>query len=62
VEIVKDLRRLFPTVMDRAYERSKEFRRVSDIMSQKVVTTTPTATMDEAAKTCGESRQSPQSN
>ena len=54
MEIVKDLRRLFPTVMDRAYEQSKEFRRVSDIMSQKVVTISPMATMEEAAKTMGD--------
>jgi CBS domain-containing protein len=54
MEVIKDLRRLFPTVTDRAYEQSKEFRLVNDIMSQNVVTTTLCITMDTAAKTMGE--------
>ena len=54
MEVVKDLRRLFPTVMDRAYEQSKEFRRVSDIMIQDVITISPEASMDEATKTMGD--------
>jgi len=53
VEVVKDLRRLFPTVMDRAYEQSKEFRRVSDIMSPDVITISPEASMDGATKIMG---------
>ena len=54
MEVVKDLRRLFPTVLDRAYEQSKEFRRVSDIMSPDVITISPEASMDEASKTMGD--------
>ena len=54
MEVVKDLRKMFPTVMDRAYEQSKEFRRVSDIMSQDVITISPEASMDEATKTMGD--------
>ena len=54
MEVIRDFRRLFPTVMDRAYDQSKELRRVSDIMSREVVTVTPKATMAEAAKTMGE--------
>jgi CBS domain-containing protein len=54
MEVIRDLRRFFPTVMDKFYERSKEFRLVNDIMSQDVVTTTPDITMDVVAKTMGE--------
>lgn len=54
MEVIRDFRRLFPTVMDRAYDQSKELRSVSDIMSKEVVTVAPKASMGEAAKIMGE--------
>ena len=54
MEVIKDLRRLSPRNMDRAYEQSKKYRIVNDIMIQKVVTTTRKAMMSEAARTMGE--------
>ena len=56
MEVIRDFRRLFPSVMDRAYDQSKELRHVSDIMSGEVVTVAPEASMGEAAKTMGERR------
>jgi CBS domain-containing protein len=56
LEVIRDFRRLFPSVMDRAYDQSKELRHVSDIMSGEVVTVAPEASMGEAAKTMGERR------
>jgi CBS domain-containing protein len=56
MEVIKDFRRIFPPVMDRAYDRSKERRLVSDIMSVEVVAIEPDASMGEAAKFMGERR------
>jgi len=44
----------FPTVLDRAYKESKRHVKVGDIMSRKVITTTPETSMMQAAKTMGE--------
>ncbi|MDD1682818.1 MAG: CBS domain-containing protein [Methanoregula sp.] len=44
----------FPSVLDRAYKDSKRHMKVGDIMSRKVITTTPETTMIQAAKTWGE--------
>ena len=50
----KDLRKEFPSILDRAYTQYKKYRNVEEIMSRYVVTTTPEATMDEAARIMGE--------
>jgi CBS domain-containing protein len=44
----------FPSVTDRAYKESKRHLKVGDIMSRKVITTTPETPMMQAAKTMGE--------
>ena len=44
----------FPSVLDRAYKDSKRHLKVGDIMSRKVITTTPETSMIQAAKTMGE--------
>lgn len=44
----------FPSVLDSAYKESKRHLKVGDIMSRKVITTTPETTMMQAAKTMGE--------
>jgi CBS domain-containing protein len=44
----------FPSVLDQAYKESKRHLKVGDIMSRKVITTTPETTMIQAAKTMGE--------
>jgi CBS domain-containing protein len=44
----------FPSVLDRAYKESKRHMKVEDIMSRKVMTTTPETSMIQAAKTMGE--------
>ncbi len=44
----------FPSIVDRAYNESRRHLKVDDIMSRKVVTTTPETTMIQAAKTMGE--------
>jgi CBS domain-containing protein len=54
MEVIIDFRRIFPPVMDRFYDRSKEMRHVSDIMSQDVITVEPDANMGEAARIMGE--------
>ena len=54
VEVIKDLRRFSPTVLDKAYERTKEHRTVNDIMIQQVVTIHPEAPMNQVAKIMGE--------
>jgi CBS domain-containing protein len=41
-------------VLDRAYKESKRHLKVDEIMSRKVITTTPETTMIQAAKTMGE--------
>jgi CBS domain-containing protein len=56
MEVIRNPRRLVQSILDQAYELSKKLRHVNDIMSQNVVTTTPSITMDEAAKTMGERR------
>jgi CBS domain-containing protein len=56
MEIIKDFRKIFPPVMDRAYERSKERRHVREIMTHEVTTIEPDASMGEAAKIMGEKR------
>lgn len=50
----KDLSGEFPSVLDRAYLESKRYLKVNEIMSREVVTITPEATMDKAAKIMGE--------
>ena len=44
----------FPSVLDRAYKESKRHLKVDDIMSRRVITTTPETPMIQAAKTMGE--------
>ena len=44
----------FPSVLDSAYKESRRHVKVGDIMSRKVITTTPETTMIQAAKTMGE--------
>jgi CBS domain-containing protein len=43
-----------PSVLDSAYKESRRHVKVDDIMSRKVITTTPETTMFQAAKTMGE--------
>lgn len=54
MEVIKDYHRLFPNVLEKAYERSKSLRKVDDIMSRDIVTIGKEATMDEAARIMGE--------
>jgi len=42
-----------PSVLDRAYKESRRHLKVTDIMSRKVITTTPETPMIQAAKTMG---------
>lgn len=56
IEIHQDLRRIFPSPLDRAYSLSKEHRHVEDIMSTGVVTIAPEKTMKEAAMEMGKRR------
>jgi CBS domain-containing protein len=44
----------YPSISDRAYQESRRHLKVGDIMSRKVVTTTPETTMIQAAKMMGE--------
>ena len=44
----------FPSVVDRAYQESRRHLKVTDIMSRKVITTTPETPMIQAARTMGE--------
>jgi len=44
----------FPTVSDRAFRESRRHLKVADIMSRRVITTTPETSMIQAAKTMGE--------
>jgi CBS domain-containing protein len=44
----------FPSISDQAYKESRRHLKVDDIMSRKVITTTPETTMMQAAKTMGE--------
>ena len=43
-----------PSVLDRAYKESRRHLKVEDVMSRRVITTTPETTMFQAAKTMGE--------
>jgi CBS domain-containing protein len=54
LEFVKDLRREFPKVFDRAYEQMRRANQVKDIMTRKVVTIADDKTMADAAKLMGE--------
>jgi CBS domain-containing protein len=56
LEVIKDYRRIFPPALDRFYERSKQNRLVSDIMSTEVITTEPDLDMGAAARIMGEER------
>jgi CBS domain-containing protein len=56
METKRDLRRLFPSVLDRAIKQSKRHYLVRDIMATPVVTISPEATMNEAARIMGERR------
>ncbi len=44
----------FPSVLDRAYKESRRHLKVGDIMTRRVMTTTPETSMMQAAKTMGE--------
>jgi CBS domain-containing protein len=44
----------FPSVSEQAYRESRRHQKVGDIMSRKVITTTPETSMIQAAKTMGE--------
>lgn len=44
----------FPSVLDQAYKDSKRHLKVGNIMSRKVITTTPETPVIQAAKTMGE--------
>ena len=61
MEKQRDLRRIFPSVLDRAFEIYKERRHVRDIMSRNVVTIEPDSMMDTAAKLMGAMRIGSQS-
>jgi CBS domain-containing protein len=58
MEKPKDLRKEFPSALDIAYAQYKRdlarHRTIEEIMTRKVVTTTPENTLDEAAKIMGE--------
>ena len=56
METKRDLRRLFPSVLDRAIKQSKKFYQVRDMMATPVDTISPKATMEEAARVMGERR------
>lgn len=54
----KEIKRTLPGVIDIAYEQYKRnlprYRMAKDLMSQRVVTTTPEASLDEASRFMGE--------
>lgn len=50
----KNLKKEFPSVMDRAYSEYKKHRNVKDIMSTEIVSIGVDATMNEATKIMGE--------
>ena len=58
MEKPKDLRKEFPSALDIAYSQYKRdlarYRKIEEIMTRKVVTTTPESTLDKAAKIMGE--------
>ncbi|HVN66140.1 MAG TPA: CBS domain-containing protein [Methanomicrobiales archaeon] len=49
----KDLGKEFPSVLDSAYKESQRHKKIADIMSRDVVTTTTDTPMDDAAKIMG---------
>ena len=49
----KDLKKEFPSVIDRAYTEYKKHRNVKEIMSREIVSTRIDATMDEVARIMG---------
>lgn len=49
----KDLGKEFPSVMDSAYKESQRHKKIADIMSRNVVTTTTDTPMDKAARIMG---------
>jgi CBS domain-containing protein len=50
----KDLGKEFPSVLDSAYKEYQRHRKIADIMSRDVITTTVGTPMDEAARIMGE--------
>jgi len=50
----KDLRKEFPSVIDRTYDEYKKHPHVESIMSSEIVTTTTQVTMKEVARVMGE--------
>jgi CBS domain-containing protein len=58
METAKNLRKQFPSVLDSAYKQHlrdlSRFKEVKEIMSKEVATTTPEASMEEAARIMGE--------
>jgi CBS domain-containing protein len=50
----KNLGKEFPSVLDRAYREFKRHQKVMDIMTSNVVTISPGATMEDAARIMGE--------
>jgi CBS domain-containing protein len=60
METPKDLGKELPSIVDRAYTQHKldltRYREVKEIMSCEVVSTTPEATLEDAARVMGEKR------
>jgi CBS-domain-containing membrane protein len=50
----KDLGKEFPSVLDSAYRESQRHRKIADIMTREVMTTTTDTLMDKAARIMGE--------
>jgi CBS domain-containing protein len=50
----RDLTKEFPSVLDRAYKDYKKHLKIEEIMSREVITITPEAKMEEAARRMGE--------
>jgi CBS domain-containing protein len=50
----KDLKEEFPSIIDRAYAEYKKHRKVEDIMTREIFTTTIDATMDNASRIMGD--------
>jgi len=53
METPKDLKKEFPSIIDRAYMQYKKYRKVKEIMTREVVTIAPESTLDDAAKMMG---------
>lgn len=53
METPKDLKKEFPSIIDRAYMQYKKHRKVKEIMTREVVTIAPESTLDDAAKMMG---------